>query len=280
MGGKYPNQAFTAFIPFANARSFLTRNNPRFTDRIRSLLKTHANSKRLGVISFMGVPGKNEPWIFFKVIVKNDTIIRVPISGNFGVTDPKAQPTAQMLSFLGNNNVDPAPIPNAGAVSAGFGVGTALLFRQDVASHLDDNLFPNAPDPARKLKLRDVADFIANPAFRNTANTDCVSRHTETTRCSAIPGLVAPEGIAFKHPAGISKVSAAVLPKDKWNVRAFGWGFNFFTDRGFKPTVTQRAANEAESAALINSEFIEFKPPVPQPVAISKPAVTEPNLAR
>ena len=31
---------------------------------------------------------------------------------------------------------------------------------------------------------------------------------------------------------------------------------------------------------LINSEFIEFKPPVPQPVAISKPAVTEPNLAR
>jgi hypothetical protein len=240
MGGKYPNQAFTAFNPFASARSFLTRNNPRFTDRIRSLLKTHANSKRLGVISFMDVPGKNEPWIFFKVIVKNGTIIRVPISGNFGVTDPKAQPTAQMLSFHGNNNVDPAPIPNAGTVSAGFGVGTALLFRQDVASHLDDNLFPNAPDPAG-----------------------------------------APEGIAFKHPAGISKVSRAVLPKDKWNVRAFGWGFNFFTDRGFKPTVTQRAANEAaESAALINSEFIEFKPKVPQPVAISKPAVTEPNLAR
>jgi len=57
-------------------------------------------------------------------------------------------------------------------------------------------------------------------------------------------------------------------------------GFNFFMDRGFKPTVTQRAANEAESAALINSEFIEFKPPVPQPLAISKSAVTEPNLAR
>jgi len=69
--------------------------------------------------------------------------------------------------------------------------------------------------------------------------------------------------------------------KDKWNVGAFGWGFNFFTDTGFKPTVTQAAANEAaESAALINSEFIEFKPPGPQPVAISKPAVTEPNLAR
>jgi len=69
--------------------------------------------------------------------------------------------------------------------------------------------------------------------------------------------------------------------KDKWIVRAFGWGFKFFSVRGFKPTVTQPAANEAaESAALINSEFIEFKPPVPQPVAISKPAVTEPNLAR
>jgi hypothetical protein len=164
---------------------------------------------------------------------------------------------------------------------AGFGVGTALLFRQDVSSHLDDNPFRNAPDPAGKLKLRDVADFIANSAFRNTASTDCVSCHTETTRRNAIPGLVAPEGIAFKHPAGISKVSAAVLPKDKWNVRAFGWGFNFFTDRGFKPTVTQPAANEAaDSAALLNSESIEFKPPVPQPVAISNPAVAEPNLAR
>lgn len=253
---------------------------PGFTDRIRSLLKTHANSKRLGVISFMGVPGKNEPWIFFKIAINNGALVRVPISGNFGV-EPKAQPAAQMLSFASNRNGDvvPAPIPSASALGSGFGVGTALLFRQDVISHLDDSLFPNAPDLPGKLKLRHVADFVANSGLRNTGNTDCVSCHTESTRRNNIPGLTAPEEIAFKHPEGISKVAAAVLPKDKWNVRAFGWGFNFFTNTGFKPTVTQRAANEAaESADLINKGFSAFTPTVPQPVAMSDHSKGEQGL--
>lgn len=244
---------------------------PGFTDKIRALLKKHLSSKRLGVISFMGIPGRNEPWIFFKVTVENGSLVREPVSGHFVLPDSnQKQPMSQMLSNLtGSLKIVPASVPDAKAPTQGFGVSTALLLRPDVAAHLDDDLFPSATNEARALKLRHVADFIANPSLRNTANTDCVSCHTETTLRNTISGLNAPEGIAFKHPAGISKVAASLLPKDKWNVRDFGWGFNFFINKGFKPTITQRAANEAaESADIINKEMLI--PPVPQPVALEK----------
>lgn len=242
---------------------------PGFTDKVRTLLRTHLSSKRLGVVSFMGIPGRFEPWIFFKVTVENGNLAREPVSGNFLISGQPKQPMAQSLSNkTGALVAEPAPVPDATALTKGLGVGTALYFRPDVGAHLDDNLFPGAANElARTLKLRHVADFIANPMFRNTGNTDCVSCHTETTQRRSLAGLVAPEGIAFKHPAGISKVAAEVLPKDKWNVRDFGWGFNFFVDKGFRATITQRAANEAaESADLINKGSLLA--PVPQPVAI------------
>ena len=67
-------------------------------------------------------------------------------------------------------------------------------------------------------------------------------------------------GTAFKPAAGISGVAEDVLPKDRWNLRNFGWGFNFTGGsgfpRGFQPTVSQRAANEAaESADYINKNY-------------------------
>ena len=243
---------------------------PGFTDKVRALLKTHLSSKRLGVISFMGIPGQFEPWIFFKVTVENGNLTREPVSGNFLVSGQPKQPMSQMISInkTGSLVEEPAPVPDGNAIFKGFGVGTALLFRPDVGAHLDDDLFPGATNElAGKLKLRHVADFVANPMFRNTGNTDCVSCHTETTQRRTVAGLVAPEGIAFKHPAGISKVAEAVLPKDKWNVRDFGWGFNFSVDKGFRATITQRAANEAaESADFINKGSLAA--PVSQPVAV------------
>jgi hypothetical protein len=242
---------------------------PGFIEKIRALLKTHLSSKRLGVISFMGIPSQFEPWIFFKVTVENGNLTREPVSGNFLISGQPKQPMSQMISNkTGSLAAEPAPVPDANALFKGFGIGTALLFRSDVAAHLNDDLFSGASNElARKLKLGHVADFIANPMFRNTGNTDCVSCHTETTQRRSGAALVAPEGIAFKHPAGISKVAEAVLPKDKWNVRDFGWGFNFFVDKGFRATITQRAANEAaESADLINKGSLLA--PVPQPVAV------------
>jgi hypothetical protein len=164
-------------------------------------------------------------------------------------------------------NVEPASVLSATAAQNGFGISTAPLFSKDAASHLDDKLFPSATDAfVSKLKNRDVADMIANPQFHNTANTDCVSCHTETTRRNIISGLTSQPGVSFQQPAGISKVAAAILPKDKWNLRNFGWGFNF-SNKTFTPTVTQRAANEAaESADFINKPSIS-PIPVEQPVA-------------
>ncbi len=238
---------------------------PGFTDKIRSILKQHLSSNRLTVISFMGIPGHFEPWIFFKVTIDSGTLSREPVSGHFGANQP--QPMAQMLRNAGGLSADPAPVPDITAVRQGLGVGTTLLFPSTVKSHLDDNIFPAATDPMfKQLKLRHVADFIANPVLRNTANTDCVSCHTETTRRKNISGLTAPDGIAFKQPTGISKVADEMQSKDVWNVRNFGWGFNFFANRTFKPTITQRAANEAaESADLINKGASALT--VPQPVA-------------
>jgi hypothetical protein len=236
---------------------------PGLTDKLRALLKTHLARKRLDVISFMGIPGKFEPWIFFKVTVGQDgSLTRETVSGNF---DPK--PKSQMLSFVGDKRVDPAPVLNPAAVQQGFGVSTSLLFPADVESHLDDELFPGATLPIPpNLKLRDVADVIANPRRSHTGSTDCVSCHTETTRRNAIPGLASQEGVAFKQPQGISKVAKSVLPNDKWNLRNFGWGFNF-KQRIFEPTVTQRAANEAsESTDMINNGPLGLSPDS-QPVA-------------
>ena len=243
----------------------LTKKVPGFTDRLRALLKTHLRRERLDVVSFMGIPGGFEPWIFFKVTIKPDgTFKREDVSGNF---DPK--PQSQMLAFTPQapQNVDPAPVLSATAAQNGFGISTAPLFSKDAASHLDDKLFPSATGAfVAKLKNRDVADMIANPQFHNTATTDCVSCHTETTRRNIISGLTSQQGVSFQQPAGISKVAAAMLPKDKWNLRNFGWGFNFGSKK-FTPTVTQRAANEAaESADFINKPSIS-PAPVEQPVA-------------
>jgi hypothetical protein len=237
---------------------------PGFTDRLRTLLKTHLNRKRLDVVSFMGISGGFEPWIFFKVTVGQDgRLTREPVSGNFN-----PRPTSQMLAFVGNKTVDPAPELNSAAIQQGFGVSTALLFRSDIQSHINDDLFPGASLPIPpNLKIRDVADVIANPSRSHTGNTDCVSCHTETTRRSTVSSLIGQQEVLFKQPQGISTVAQTILPKDKWNLRNFGWGLAFFENKTFKPTVTQRAANEAsESAHIINNAPVG-ESPVSQPVA-------------
>ena len=229
---------------------------PGLNDRLKALLKKHLNRQRLQVISFMGIPGGFEPWIFFKVHVgPGDVLVRQNVSGHFG----PASPTSQMLAFVGSKRVDPATVLDAQAAKEGFGISTAILFASDIDTRLDETLLPEATAlPQQQWKLRDVADLIANPFIHNTSNTDCVSCHTESTRRKLIPNLKSQEGITFKLPAGISGVDENLLPVDKWNVRDFGWGFNFTTNKGFHPTITQRAANEAaESADFINREYIQ-----------------------
>ena len=229
-----------------------------FRESLRDLLlKNHLSRARFHVVSFMGIQDP-EPWIFFSVRrpLPDGSFAPRTVGGFPPAPAGGATPvTSQMLIFRGGPPVVPAPVADP---ASGAGVSTALLFGGDVKSRLDTPLFANATRADLKaLKIHDVAGVVANPVLQNTLTTDCVSCHTETTRRFQLRLPSAPAGVIFKLPDGISGVAEAVLPRDQWNVRNFGWGLNFFDGQVFVPTVTQRAANEAaESADFINRKIL------------------------
>ena len=236
------------------------------TTKLKSFLKSNLSSKNLdknqkSAISFMGIPGSFEPWIFFKVEVDvaTGTLKQIPVSGRFEPT----KPLSQQISFLSSADGETTPVSLTPHTLPD--VSTASLFPTLSQSQLSKSLFPGSSDAAlAHWQLRDAADIVAHPQITTTLSTDCVSCHTESTRRHLTPGLVSQSGTAFPLPAGMSGVAATVLPKDRWNLRNFGWGFNFDSQpdapRGFVPTISQRAANEAaESADFINKHY----PPTP-----------------
>ncbi len=242
-----------------NVHPGLKQRIPGLNDRLNALVKTHLVRQRLQVISFMGLAnGAPEPWIFFKVNVKPDnTLVRQAVSGHFAVPGPKSQG----FVFGSQMKLVPEPVIDVQAATQGFGISTAPLFASNVTTKLDDPLLAGATGTPAQWKVRDIADLIANPLIHNTANTDCISCHTESTRRKAVSGLTSQMGIAFKIPAGVSDVDLSLLSGDKWNVRNFGWGLNFFNGTAFQPTISQRAANEAaESAAMINRDYLQAGP--------------------
>jgi hypothetical protein len=237
------------------------------TAKLKAFLKKHLSSKNLdksqnAAVSFMGIPGRFEPWIFFKVVLDaaSGRAEQVPVSGQF---EP-AKPLSQMISFFPDTNgkVVPAPVAPKNIT----GASTAVLFPIVPPSRLEEPLFSGTTNPnLTRWQLRDVADVVAHPQITTTLTTDCVSCHTESTRRHLNPGLRSQSGTAFALPAGISGVSRAVLPKDRWNLRNFGWGLNFDgavdSPKGFQPTISQRAANEAaESADFINKNYPNQQP--------------------
>jgi len=232
----------------------------KLTSKLKDFLKANLSKPHLdgpsqfAAISFMGIPGRFEPWIFFKVLadVKTNTVKRVPVSGLFdGVTAP----LGQMISFRGNPEGDITPKPAAATTITG--VNTRALFPLITDdSKMKSPLAPTSTDPVLShLRFQDVMDVVANPQILTTLSTDCVSCHTESTRRALMGHSSSLPALAFVPK--VSGVASTVLPKDTWNLRNFGWGFNFQAEpRGFMPTVTQRAANEAaESAAYINAHY-------------------------
>lgn len=227
------------------------------TDKLREFIKKHLASsqldrRQLAAISFMGIPGSFEPWIFFKVQVDvlTTNLTSIPVSGAFDSTNPDSE----MLSFA---NPDGQVLPEPQLPQAVTNVNTARLFPTVPAANFDDPISPGATNQLlQHFKVRDTMDIVANPQIITTITTDCVSCHTESTRRTAMGNILSQPGTAFKPAAGISGVSEDVLPKDRWNLRNFGWGFNFFAGQTFTPTVSQRAANEAaESADYLNKNY-------------------------
>jgi hypothetical protein len=188
----------------------------------------------LAAISFMGLDTP-EPWIFFAL---------KPAAGGRFV--PAAQPTlggshAQMISFRSG---DAEILPRSTGVNTGAAgkiVSTAPLFDGGLTANLDAPAAAGLPQVLRK----DIPNYIANPKFGHVFNTDCVSCHTETTRREQLSLSGHAGTFGYVRPDGISGVDPAVVPRNGWNVRNFGW---FRQDA----TITLRAANEiADSVAAI-----------------------------
>jgi hypothetical protein len=252
-----------------NVHPGFLRDPDVLTGKLRDFLKKHLASKNLdkskeAAVSFMGIPGATrQPWIFFKV--KLDTAAGTAEQGKVSGQFKTARPRSQMLTFTPPNSrggVFPEPLSPRDLADA----NTAMLFPPPrPASWLEEPLFPETTNPKLTCwQRRDVADIVAHPQLTTTLTTDCVSCHTESTLRHKM-GLKSQPGTAFALPVGISGVSPAVLPRDSWNLRNFGWGRNedntSEAPKGFHPTVSQRAANEAaESADFINKMY-----PIPSP---------------
>lgn len=212
-----------------------------FAAKVRSFLLTHLNGDKLSAVAFMGIDPP-EPWIFF-AMRKSGAEFKLQ---SFPVLNGNS---AEMLILAGGTPVIPTPATTN--VDAGRGVHTSLLFSRTARSRLDAPVFNDLPN----LKLKDIPDFIANPARSHFFNTDCVSCHTESSRRRVLDLAMFGSEFQYRRPDGISPVDQDLLPKDQWNVRNFGW-FPTGTHGG-TATVTMRTANEAaESADFINRNYL------------------------
>ena len=234
-----------------------TAKVPGFREKLKAFLKQHLIASRLGVVSFMGIE-EPEPWIFFSMIKGPD--------GAFAL-----RPNSQMFNFRGGDKIVPAPVLNQ---QTGEGISTAPLFIPGINARLNNLLFPATTNEAlKKLNLRDIPDHIANPAFHNTRNTDCVSCHTETIRRNDLNLTPSDPSTRFQLPEGISGINPTLLPIDSWNIRNFGW----FPDSSStaSETISVRAANEAaESADFINRKYLAADASAPVPVPTPEPMVS------
>jgi hypothetical protein len=218
---------------------------PGFADKVKEFVLTNLKDKDPFAAAFMGVDG-SEPWIFFAMVRQQDDSFdaqrQLALGNDF----------AQMITFKGGNSVMPAP--KTLNLDMTHGVSTASLFRSpgsDPVAKLDKPVFDNMERPL----FKDIPDIIANPKRSNFFNTDCASCHSESTRRSELK--IKTDGqFQYHRPDGVSGVDEAVLPKDRWNVRNFGWGPG--GNGTMVPTVSMRTANEsADCVEEINNSYLK-----------------------
>jgi hypothetical protein len=215
-----------------------------FRDALKGFLEKHLVSARLTSMAVMGLNAP-EPWIFIamqKIPIGDGKVVFVPVSGPM----LDGAQVAQMLSFRGGQQVVPAPVTNnqnpitcrhaafqkpPQPVSERKGVATAEF--------IDGN--------ASATRIREIVDIIADPKKSHFFNTDCISCHTDTAQPI----------FRFKGKFKVDGVAEAVLPRDNWNVRNFGWFASTFRPGPPVPTATRRTATEtAEVVEFINRELL------------------------
>jgi hypothetical protein len=233
-------------------------------DALVAVLERHLSGARLTAMAVMGLADNGpEPWIFLAMAPVGPGVVpNLPDGGFVPVRGPMLDGVqfAQALSVLdrphqviptpATDNLNPVTCKNA-ALAAGpatlplaerKGLATAKLF--DIGDH------PRVT-PALAAKINQTVELISDPTRSHFFNTDCISCHTNTRRALDL----------LKH-ANIPGVDPAVLPKEKWNVRNFGWFPSFLRRGAIEATATGRSA--AETAAVV--EFInrnELMKPAP-----------------
>ncbi|WP_244485655.1 hypothetical protein [Bradyrhizobium tropiciagri] len=211
-----------------------------FRDAVKALLEKHLSPQRLNTMAVMGI-SPPEPWVFV-------SMLRVPQAGLIPVPGPTLDGlhAAQMFSIVGDTHVVPRPVTNNQnpvtcrhaalqnpplPISNRKGVSTA--------DFIDGNV-PNS-------RVLEIVNIVADTKKSHFFNTDCVSCHTETAQPLKrnVQGFTVPG------------VNRAVLPKEDWNVRNFGWFPSFLHGGPAAATITRRAAAEtADVVSFINSQLL------------------------
>lgn len=212
-----------------------------FRDAVKALLEKHLSPQRLNTMAVMGI-SPPEPWVFV-------SMLRVPQAGLIPVPGPTLDGlhAAQMFSIVGATHVLPRPVTNnqnpitcrhAALQNPPLPVGS----RKGVST--SDFIDSNVPNS----RVLEIVNIIADPKKSHFFNTDCVSCHTETAQ------PLARKVQNFAVPG----VNRAVLPKETWNVRNFGWFPSFLHGGPAAATITRRAAAEtADVVTFINSQLLD-----------------------
>ncbi|SCB51618.1 hypothetical protein GA0061098_10163 [Bradyrhizobium shewense] len=211
-----------------------------FRDAVKALLEKHLSPQRLNTMAVMGI-SPPEPWIFV-------SMLRDPQAGLIPVPGPTLDGlhAAQMFSIVGGTHVRPRPAtnnqnPTTCRHAALQNPPLPLANRKGVstADFIDANV-PNS-------RVLEIVNVIADTKKSHFFNTDCVSCHTETAQ----PLARKLQGFAVRG------VNRAVLPKEDWNVRNFGWFPSFLHGGPAAATITRRAAAEtADVVTFINGQLL------------------------
>jgi len=211
-----------------------------FRDALKAMLEKNLSPQRLNTMAVMGIDAP-EPWIFV-------SMLKIPVAGFIPVPGPTLDGlhVAQMFNIIGGKHVVPQPSTNNQnpitcrhaalqnpplPIADRKGVSTSAFIDGNVADS----------------RVIEIVNIIADPKQSHFFNTDCVSCHTETAQplTKNVKNFVVP---------GVNK---AVLPKENWNVRNFGWFPSFLQPGPVAPTITRRAAAEtADVVSFINSQLL------------------------
>jgi hypothetical protein len=217
-------------------------------DALSAVLQKHLSGDKISGMAVMGLADSGpEPWIFLAMTaVGPGATPALPNGGFIPVPGPTLDGSqfAQGLAVLetphqviptpATNNLNPITCKNAASqagaaalpVAERKGLATAELF------DLGDRKLVK---PADISKVKEIADLIGDTSRSHFFNTDCISCHTDTRRTMDLLKVTR-----------IAGVDPAVLPKEKWNVRNFGW-FPSILRKTLEPTATRRVASETNA---------------------------------